>query len=67
MLKKRGTEPPQGWARPASLGRPAQTHFGPVWSPLHAHGSSCHYELFPLHLHHFEDVILVSKMEGLLA
>jgi hypothetical protein len=44
-----------------------QAHFGMVRSPLRARGSSCHYALCPLHLHHFDDVILASKMEGLLA
>jgi hypothetical protein len=67
MLKKWGTEPTLEWARPTGLGRPAQAHFGPVRSPLRARGSSCHYALSPLHLHHFDDVILASKMEDLLA
>jgi hypothetical protein len=40
---------------------------GLVRSPLHSHGSSCIYALCPLHLHHFDDVILTSKMEVLLA
>jgi hypothetical protein len=47
------------------LGRPAQAHPGPVRSPLRSRGSSCDYALCPLHLHHFDDVILVSKMEVL--
>jgi hypothetical protein len=55
-----GAEPTPGWARLA------QAHPGPVRSPLRSSGSSCHYALFPLHLHHFDDVILASKMEGLL-
>jgi hypothetical protein len=48
-------------------GRPAQAHFSPVQSPLCAFGSSCHYALCPLHLHHFDNVIITSKMQGLLA
>jgi hypothetical protein len=55
------------WARPAGLGRPSQAHPGPVRSPLRSRGSSCIYELCPLHLHYFDDVILASKMEILLA
>jgi hypothetical protein len=62
-----GGEPPREWARSADLGRPAQVHFGPVWSPLHTRGSSWHFALYPLQLHHFDDDILASKMEGLLA
>jgi hypothetical protein len=62
-----GAEPPRGWAGPTGLGRPTQAHFGPVRSPLHARGHSCHFALYHLHLHHFDDVILTSKMEGLLA
>jgi hypothetical protein len=49
------------------LGRPDQAHPGPVQSPFHSRGSSCVYALFPLHLHYFDDVILASKMEVLLA
>jgi hypothetical protein len=48
------------------LGRPAHAH-PPVWSPLRSCGLSCIYALCPLHLHHFDDVILASKMEVLLA
>jgi hypothetical protein len=55
------------WARPARLGRPAQAHFGPVRSPLRSRGCSCNYALCPLQLHYFDDVILASKMEILLA
>jgi hypothetical protein len=55
------------WARPADLGRPAQAHPGLVRSPLRSRGSSCIYALCPLHLHHFDDVILTSKMEVLRA
>jgi hypothetical protein len=58
---------PQEWARPAGLGRSAQAHPGPVRSPLRSRGSSCIYALCPLHLHHFDDVILASKMEVVLA
>jgi hypothetical protein len=54
-------------ARPAGLGRPTQAHPSPVWWPLRSRGSSCIYALFPLHLHYFDDVILASKMEVLLA
>jgi hypothetical protein len=49
------------------LGRPAQAHPGLARSPLRACGSSSDYALFPLHLHHFGDVVLTSKMEVLLA
>jgi hypothetical protein len=48
------------------LGRPAHAH-PPVRSPLRSRGLSCIYALCPLHLHHFDDVILASKMEVLLA
>jgi hypothetical protein len=40
---------------------------GPVRSPLGSRGSSCIYALCSLHLHHFDDVILASKMEVLRA
>jgi hypothetical protein len=59
------TDPGMGQA-----GRPGPTGPGPFRPgsvALRAHGSSCHYALYPLHLHHFDDVILASKMEGLLA
>jgi hypothetical protein len=65
--RKGGPNRPLEWARPAGLGRSAQAHSGPVRSPLHFRGSSCIYALCPLHLHYFEDVILASKMEVLLA
>jgi hypothetical protein len=65
--RKGGPNRPPEWARPAGLGRPAQAHPGPIRSPLRSHGSSCLYALCPLHLHYFDDVILVSKMEVLLA
>jgi hypothetical protein len=65
--EKGGPNRPPEWARPASLGRLAQARPGPVRSPLRSRGSSCIYALCPLHLHYFEDVILVSKMEVLLA
>jgi hypothetical protein len=58
---------PSEWARLAGLGWPTRAHPGPVQSPLHSRGSSCIYALCPLHLHHFDDVILASKMEVLLA
>jgi hypothetical protein len=63
--RKGGTNRPLGWAGPAGLGRPAQAHLGLVRSPLRSCGSSGDYALFPLHLHDFDDVILVSKMEVL--
>jgi hypothetical protein len=55
------------WARPACLCRPAQAHPGPVRSPLRSRGSSCIYAFCPLHLLYFDNVILASKMEVLLA
>jgi hypothetical protein len=55
------------WARLAGLGRPAQAHPCLARSPLHSRGSSGDYALCPLHLHHFDDVILLSKMEVLRA
>jgi hypothetical protein len=64
--KGRPNRPPV-WARPVGLGRPAQAHPVLVQSPLRSRGSSCIFALYPLHLHHFDDVILVSKMEVLLA
>jgi hypothetical protein len=63
--RKGGPNRPPEWAGPAGLGRPAQAHLGPVRSPLRSHGSSGEYELCPLHLHDFNDVILASKMEVL--
>jgi hypothetical protein len=66
-VRKRGPNRPPEWARPANLGRPAQAHPDPVPSPLRSRGSSCIYALCPLHLHYFDDVILASKMEVLLA
>jgi hypothetical protein len=65
--RKGGPNRPLEWARPAGLGRPAQAHPCPVRSPLHSRGSSCIYALYPLHLHHFDDVILASMMEVLLS
>jgi hypothetical protein len=65
--KKGGPNRCRKWAGPAALGRPAQAHFGPVRSPLPSPGSSGDYALCPLHLHDFDDVILASKMEVLLA
>jgi hypothetical protein len=64
--KVRPNRPPE-WVRPADLGRPAQAHPGPIQSPLRSRGSSCIYALCPLHLHYFDDVILVPKMEVLIA
>jgi hypothetical protein len=63
---RRPNRPPE-WARSAGLGRPAQAHPGLVRPPLLSRGSTCIYALCPLHLHHFDDVILASKMEVLLA
>jgi hypothetical protein len=63
--RKGGPSRPPEWAGPASLGRPAQAHLGPVRSPLRSRGSSDDYALCPLHLHDFDDVILASKMEVL--
>jgi hypothetical protein len=65
--RKGGLKGLRNWARPAGLGRPTQGHFGSVRSPLCSRGSSCIYALFPLHLHHFDDVILTSKVEVLRA
>jgi hypothetical protein len=65
--RKGGLNRRREWARPAGLGRPAQAHPGPAWSPLRARGSSGDYALCPLHLHDFGDVILASKMEVLCA
>jgi hypothetical protein len=62
-----GVEPTRKWVRSAGLGQPAQVHLGPVRSPLRPRGSSCHFALCPLQLRHFGDVILASKIEGLLA
>jgi hypothetical protein len=63
--RKEGRNRPRDRARPASLGRPAQAHPGPARSPLRSRGSSGDYALFPLHLQHFDDVILATKMEVL--
>jgi hypothetical protein len=65
--RKGGPNRPWEWAWPAGLGRPAQAHPSPVRSPIRSCGSSCAYALCPLHLHHFDDVILASKMEVLRA
>jgi hypothetical protein len=65
--RKGGPNRPWDWTRPAGLGRPAQAHPGPVRSPLHSHGFSCIYALCLLHLLHFYEVILASKMEVLRA
>jgi hypothetical protein len=63
--RKGGPNRPPEWAGPASLGRLAQAHFGPVRSPLRSRGSSGDYALCPFYLHDFDDVILASKMEVL--
>jgi hypothetical protein len=65
--RKGGLNRPPEWTGPASLGRPAQAHLGPVRSPLRSRESSGDYALCPLHLHDFDDVILASKMEVLRA
>jgi hypothetical protein len=65
--RKGGPNRHWNWTRPAGLGRPAQAHPGPARSPLRSRGSSCIYAFCPLHLHHFDDVILTSKMEVLRA
>jgi hypothetical protein len=65
--RKGGSNRPPEWARPANLGRPVQAHPSSVRSPLRSRGSSCIYSLCPLYLHYFDDVILASKMEVLLA
>jgi hypothetical protein len=65
--RKGGPNRPPEWARPAVLGRPTQAHPGPVRSSLRSRGSLCIYALCPLHLHYFDYVILVSKMEVLVA
>jgi hypothetical protein len=65
--RKGGPNWPLKWARPAVLGWPAQAHPGSVRSPLRSCGSSCIYALCPLHLHYFDNVILASKMEVILA
>jgi hypothetical protein len=65
--RKEGPNRPPEWAGPASLSRPAHAHLGPVRSPLRSRGSSGDYELCPLHLHDFYNVILASKMEVLRA
>jgi hypothetical protein len=68
LQEKGGPNRPPEWARLADLGRPAQAHPGPVRSPLALPWVLMYlfYELFPLHLHHFDDVILTFKMEVLL-
>jgi hypothetical protein len=65
--RKVGPNRPPEWARPAGLGRPTQAHPSPVRSPLRSRGSSGDYALCPFHLHDFDDVILISKMEVLRA
>jgi hypothetical protein len=65
--RKGGPNRHSAWARPAGLGWPTHAHPGPARSPLRFRGSSCDYALCPLHPHHFDDVILASKMEVLRA
>jgi hypothetical protein len=66
-VQKKGAEPTPEWARPTGLGQTAQAHPGPVRSPFCPRGSSCIYAPCSLHLHHFDDVILASKLKVLLA
>jgi hypothetical protein len=63
--EKGGPNRPRGG--PGRSARSAQAHPGPVRSPLRSCGPSCIYAPCPLHLHHFDDVIIASKMEVLLA
>jgi hypothetical protein len=65
--RKGGPNRPRDWARPAGLGQPAQAHPSPARSPLRSRGSSGDYAHYPLNLHHFNDVILASKIEVLRA
>jgi hypothetical protein len=65
--RKGGPNRRRDWARPAGLGQPAQAHLYLAQSPLRTRGSSGDYALCPLHLHHFDDVTLASKMEVLRA
>jgi hypothetical protein len=65
--RKGGPNRHRNWARPAGFCRPAQAHPGLVRSPLRSRGALCDYALCPLYLHHFDDVILASKMEVLRA
>jgi hypothetical protein len=55
-----------GPGRPAWADRP-RPNSDPARSPLRACGSLGDYALFPLHLHDFGDVILMSNMEVLRA
>jgi hypothetical protein len=66
-MQGKGAEPTLEMGQAGRLGRPAQAHPGPARSPLRSRGSLCDYVLCPLHLHHFDDVILMSKMEVLRA
>jgi hypothetical protein len=66
-VQGKGAEPTLELGQAGRLGPTAQAHPGPARSPLRSRGSSCIYALYPLHLHYFDDVILASKMEVLLA
>jgi hypothetical protein len=61
-VQEKGAEPTLEVGQAGRLGPT-----GPVWLPLRSRGSSCNYALCPLHLHYFDNVILASKMEVLLA
>jgi hypothetical protein len=67
VCKKREAEstPEVGQAGWLALTGPGPFRPGSV--ALRSRGSSCIYALCPLHLHHFDDVILTSKIEVLLA
>jgi hypothetical protein len=60
VAREGGSNRPPKRAKPAGLGQPALAHLGLVRSPLRSRGSSCINELCPLHLHYFDDVILVG-------
>jgi hypothetical protein len=59
-------QPRSGLGRPAwaDQPRPMPTRFGRPFAPV---GPHVFMHFAPLHLHHFDDVIITSKMEVLLA
>jgi hypothetical protein len=67
--RKGGPNRPPEWASSAGLCRPAQAHPGPVQfgRPFTPVGPHVFMHFAPLHLHYFDDVILASKSEVLLA
>jgi hypothetical protein len=65
--RKGGPNRPWKWARSAGLGQPAQAHPGRFGHPFAPVGPHVFMHFAPLHLHCFDDVILRSKMEVLLA